>query len=124
MTAPASPVEPPMEEEFLRLVEACESAAELRTDVAASDTCTMAGLDRADAAHEAARLALHRWHREQVERAVREAVEADAIREWHHLTPWAGRQGQIPEADPHWNDYLLAASVRLRAAHDPNQDGA
>lgn len=123
MTAPASLVEPPMEEEFLRLVEECERLAELRATVAVSDR-PVAALDRVDAEWDAARRAMNRWHREQVERAVREAVEADAIREWHHLTPWAGRQGQIPEADPHWNDYLLAASVRLRAAHDPNQDGA
>lgn len=122
MTAPLSPVEP-MEPEFLGMLEMYAKAFEHRTDVAMlSDS--RASLERADEELEAAARDIHRWHREQVERAVREAVEADAIREWHHLTPWAGRQGQIPEADPHWNDYLLAASVRLRAAHDPNQDGA
>lgn len=58
MTAPASPVEPPMDPEFVRLVE----------DYGASyKFCNRR-------TQEEARRALHRWHREQVERAVREAV--------------------------------------------------
>lgn len=55
MTSPASPVEPPMEPEFLRLVDdlrACEmSRVDVRPSVAA----------------------LYAWHRAEVERAVREA---------------------------------------------------
>lgn len=58
MTAPASLVEPPMEEEFVRLAMECVAAGfvHCKPDVAIAD--------------------LHRWHREQVERARAEVGRA------------------------------------------------
>lgn len=46
----------------------------------------------------------------------RAEVEAGARAYWHHLTPFAGRNGTSYEADPYAYQYREAAQVILAAA--------